>query len=184
MIEISVDNLKQVQEAFKDTPKRVNTVLARAVNRAVTNAKANMAKEASSKYVVKSRDVKLTIDTVKATAANPSGTVRSKGNRIDFVDFKLSPKNLFKGANDYKIQITRSGGWKKVPGFAAESTKWGLCVRQGIARYPWRRLMGPSVPQMIGNKEVIGVIEREAELTLNARIAAELNYELNVKSKK
>ena len=185
MISVSIEKLAEVQEALKATPERVNLVLSRAVNRSVTNAKANIAKKVTAKYAVKSSDVKLTIsDDKKATAANPTAIIKSVGKKIDYVDFSLTPKNLFKGQHDYSIKITKSGGWEKVPGFAAASNKWGLFKRKGPDRYPWSRLMGPAIPQMIGSKDVIEQIERDALAMLNKRVDAELNYELNVRGKK
>ena len=44
--------------------------------------------------------------------------------------------------------------------------------------------MGPAIPQMIGSKDVIEQIERDALAMLNKRVDAELNYELNVRGKK
>ena len=93
MISVSIEKLAEVQEALKATPERVNLVLSRAVNRSVTNAKANIAKKVTAKYAVKSSDVKLTIsDDKKATAANPTAIIKSVGKKIDYVDFSLTPK--------------------------------------------------------------------------------------------
>lgn len=183
MITVEAENLRQVQEALKDTPYRVNVILARSINRAATNARANMAKTVVKEYTVKSSDVKSTVNVVNATPYKTYATVKSKGQRIDLVDFKLTPKVLFKGQHDYSVQVHRSGGLKRVPGFAAQSNKWGLFMRTGASRFPIKRLMGPSVPQMIGNKNVIEEIENQAQSLLNERLQSELNYELNVRNK-
>jgi hypothetical protein len=185
MISIKIENLDQVKAELKDMPQKINTVLSRAVNRAVTNAKKNMSIEARKRYaVVKSGDIKASINDTKATPQHPFATIASKGKKIDLIDFKLTPKNLFKGQNGYKVQVLQSGGTKIVPGFAA-STKgnWGLFKRDGSARYPMSRLMGPAVPQMIENKEVIGAIEREAQAMLNKRITAEIAQALRMQTK-
>ncbi len=181
MISVEVENLKQVQKALKDQPQKVNLVLSRAINRAATNAKSNMSKKVREEYLVKASDIKDTINISKATSSNPSAMVKSKGQRIDLVDFKLTPKVLFKGQNNYSVQVHKSGGLKKVPGFAAASNKWGLFMRTGVAQYPIKRLMGPSVPQMIGHESVITWIEQEAGLMLNKRVEVELKQVLGAK---
>ena len=50
-------------------------------------------------------------------------------------------------------------------------------------RLPIVRLMGPSVPEMIGNKNVIEWVEKEAQSMLNKRIKEELKYILGAKAK-
>lgn len=178
MISVEIESLREVQEALRSQPKKVNLVLSRAINRAATNARSNMSKKVREEYLVKASDVKETISMSKATTSNPSATVKSKGQRIDLINFKLSPKILFKGQNNYSVQVHKSGGLKKVPGFAAASNKWGLFMRTGVRQYPIKRLMGPSVPQMIGHENVITWIEREAGTMLNQRIQHELQQVL------
>lgn len=174
MIDISINGLAEIQKALKDTPQKVNQVLARAVNRAATNARSNMSKEARKQYLVKASDIKETIKISNATAARPYAIVKSEGKRIDLVNFGLRPKVLFKGQHNYSVQVTKSGGLKPVPGFAAASNKWGLFKRTGAGRYPISRLMGPSVPQMIGRPNVIEEVERDAKSMLDKRILHEL----------
>lgn len=182
MINVELVNLKKVQLALRNQPEKINLVLSRAINRAATNAKSNMSKKVREEYVVKASDVKKTINISKATSSNPSATVKSTGNRLDLVDFKLTPKNLFKGQNNYSVQVHKSGGLKKVPGFAAASNKWGLFMRAGAKQYPIKRLMGPSVPQMIGHESVITWIEQEASSMLNQRVQHELEQVLGARS--
>lgn len=174
MIEISPVHLAEIQKAMKENPQKVNIALARSINRAATNARANMSKKVRERYIVKASDIKETVSLTKATQYKPFATVKSSGSRIDLTKFKLTPKILFKGQNNYKVQVLKTGGYKHVPGFAAESNKWGLFMRTGPKRFPIKRLMGPSVPEMVGNKSIIEWIEKEAQSMLNDRIGHEL----------
>jgi hypothetical protein len=45
---------------------------------------------------------------------------------------------------------------------------------------PIKRLMGPAVPEMIGNKSVIEWVENEAQKMLNSRVEHELQRTLGV----
>jgi len=176
MISITIENLARIEAALRDTPKKVNVVLSRVINRATTTANATMAKKVSERYAVKSGDVKKTVVITRATSSNPNAVIKSAGKRTDFVDFKITPKILFKGQHNYSVQILRAGGMKPVYGFAAASNKWGLFKRKGREREPFSRLMGPAVPQMIGQEDVISSVERETMAMIDRRIEAELNF--------
>lgn len=188
MIDITVEKLAEVQSKLKETPERVNLVLARAINRATTAFKTSVSKDVRERYNVKANVVKASFGPpIKATSRNPIATIKSTGKRINLENFDgLTPKILFPGNSDYRVKILKSGGLKKVPGFAAgqKNDKWGLFRRTGDKRMPIQRLTGPDVPEMIGNKEVMDQLEKDAQATLVKRIDAELNYELNVRGKK
>jgi len=188
MIKITVEKLLEVQKALKDQPKKINLILSRAINRAATNAKTNMSKKVREQYVIKASDIKSTINISKATSSKPYAIVKSTGKKIDLTMFKINPKdarpqNQPKGG--YKSQIKKEGGLKVVPrGFLVNARGGlGFFQRTGSSRMPIARLMGPSVPQMIGNKNVIESIEKEAQSMLNNRIDHELQRILEVKAK-
>lgn len=187
MISIEIDNLKQVQQALKDQPKKVNLVLSRAINRAATNAKSNMSKKVRENYLISAADVKATINLTKATSSKPFARVKSTGKRINFAKFKVTPRNFVKGKSGYSVQIKKEGGSKVIPGFMAgtnpnQEFRWGFYRRTGKERWPVKQLMGPAVPQMIGSKNVISWVESEAQAMLNQRIQHELEQVLGAKS--
>jgi hypothetical protein len=186
MIDIELKNLLKVQKALKDQPKKINLVLSRAINRAATNAKANMAKKVREQYVVKAADIKDTIKITKATSQKPVAEVRSVGKKINLTKFKTSPheprpKNPPKGG--YKSQVKKEGGLKAVPKGFLVNVRGTLAMMQrvGKERLPIKRLMGPSVPEMIGRKNVIEWVETEAKSMLNNRIDHELKRILEAK---
>jgi hypothetical protein len=185
MIDVTLENYNLVQKMLKGQPKKVNLVLSRAINRAATTAKAVMSKKVREVYLVPAAEVKKTIGITKATTSRPSAIVKSMGKRIGLAKFKTSPAAP-RPANPpsaYKSQVKKSGGLKVVEGGFLANVNGGVGFfrRTGSSRLPIARLMGPSVPQMIGQKSVIEWVELQAKNMLNTRIQHELEQVLGVK---
>lgn len=187
MIDITIENYEKVQQALKDTPKIVNQVLSRAVNRAAKNAEVNMSKKVREQYVIKASDVKSAITIIKATSQSPVALVRATGKKNNLTKFKISPTGALQPQpkGGYKAKVKKSGSLNVVPRGFLVNVRGSLAFMQrvGSARMPIARLMGPSVPQMIGNKDVITYVENEAKSILDKRIQHELERVLGAKPK-
>ena len=187
MIRISVEGENAVREALRGSPKKVNLVLSRAVNRTVTNVKSNISKQVRAGYVIKASDVKNSLHITKATTSKPYAIVRSAGKKIDLTKFRISPKepntkNPPRGG--YKSQVKRTEGLKAVDrGFLAY-TNGSLCFFQRISssRMPVKRLMGPSIPEMINHPKIINYVEEQAGNMLESRLAHELERVMGAKA--
>lgn len=173
-IGLSWVNMRRLEKLFEDEPKKVNLVLSRAVNRATATVKSSISTAVRKQYVISAADVKSSIDITKATANKPVAIVRSAGNKIDLTKFRVSPASLSNGQHNYSVQVKKDGGRKLVPGFAAKAPSWGLFRRTGAARFPITRLMGPSVPEMIGQPDAIAYISDKGSDMLNRRVVHEL----------
>ena len=192
--EIKVAGVEEVQARLGKFKSQTPLVLSRAINRAVTNIQKNMAKETSSRYYVKSGDVKDTIKPVKATKTSLKGAVISRGNGIALSKFKVSPNTPVKsrGASRsprvYKAGVKKSGGLKPLDGnpkaFVAimknskksegASDHTGVWTRKSGKRFPIKQLYGPSIPQIVKNEDIMSKINKEASETLQKRIDAEV----------
>jgi hypothetical protein len=188
MISISVEGENAVKEALRGSPKKVNLVLSRAVNRTVTNVKSNISKQVRAEYVIKASDVKNSLHITKATTSKPYAIVRSAGKKIDLTKFRISPKepnpkNPPRGG--YKVQVKKSEGLKVVDrGFLAYAKgSLGLFQRIGSSREPIKRLMGPSIPEMINRPKIINYIEEQAGTMLEKRLGHEMERVLGAKAK-
>lgn len=186
MISVSAENLKAIQKALSGTPKKVNQVLSRAVNRAVTNVKSNISKKVREQYVVKASDVKDSLHITKATVGYPVAVVKSTGKKLNLTKFRISPiepRPTSPPKNGYRVEVKKSEGLKTVPrGFLAYTkNSLGFFQRTGSSRMPIKRLMGPSIPEMIGHEDTIEYIESEARSMLNKRIEHELERVLGAK---
>lgn len=186
MISVTLENLQKVELALIGQPDKVNQVLARAVNRAVTNVKSNISKKVKDEYEIKSADVKNSLKITKASFRSPVAVVRSTGHKIDLAKFKLNPKKPDPGKKPrpvYQVKVKKTEGYKTVPrGFLAYAKgSVGFFQRDGSARFPITRLMGPSIPEMIGRQDTVAYIEDEAQKMLQARLEHELQRVLGAR---
>lgn len=185
-ITVTADNLREAQRALRSTPKDVNTVLSRAVNEAVRHAKVGMSKTVRGRYKVPASDVKSSAKSKSATKDNPVSVITVSGLRLGFVGaggskrFPRSPAepNPARPPKAYKIQIMTEGGLKPVPqGFLSYAKgTLGFFKRTGKGRYPVVRLTAPAIPEMVGNRNVYEIIEKDAAAYLNERFRHQLQY--------
>lgn len=187
---IEVTGIEDVEKRLGKMKSKAPSVVSRAINRAVTNAKKNMAKETSGKYYISSGDVRNTIKTTKASTSSLKAAVISSGTGIALSKFKVNPGTIVKQKGRkisarmpkvYRAGVERAGGVKPLDGdpkaFIAimKSGHKGVFEREGDESLPIKQLYGPSVPQMIKNEEIMKKINDEANETLQKRIEAEIN---------
>lgn len=184
MIEITIEHMERLEEALADIPEKIPRVAARAINRAAETVKTEMTREARKRYYVKYEDVQDTIKIYKANEIDLAATIVSKGKRRELISFRVRP-NVPMHKNPPKVlrvAVKKEGGLKDYPlGFVARGTSTGklhVLRRVSKKRYPIHIKYGPSVPQMIGNEEVIKVVEEKAQETLEKRIDHEINRAL------
>ena len=183
---IEVTGIEDVEKRLGNLKSKAPLVVARAINRATTNVKKNMAKETSGKYFVSSGDVKKTITVTKATKSSLKAAVISNGTGIALSKFKVSPGTpvRYRGKNRspkvYKAGVEKAGGVKPLDGdpksFIAimKSGHKGVFTRTSGRSLPIKQLYGPSVPQMIKNEKIMKAINDDANETLQKRIDAEI----------
>lgn len=187
LYELKVSGIEDVEKRLGSLRSKAPTVVSRAINRAVTNANKNMAKETSAEYYISSGDVKKTLTQVKASKANLSGAVISSGTGIALSKFKVNPGTVvrYRGKSrspkTYRAGVKKDGGVKPLDGdpkaFIAimKSGHKGVFEREGDESLPIKQLYGPSVPQMVKNEDIMKKINKEANETLQKRIDAEIN---------
>lgn len=187
---VEVTGIEDVERSLGNLKAKAPTVVARAINRAVTNAKKNMAKETSNKYFISSGDVKDTIRTTRASKSRLQAAAISSGAGIALSKFKVNPGTVVKQKDKkvrsrspkvYKAGVEKAGGVKPLDGnpkaFIAvmrKSGHKGVFERESGDSLPIKQLYGPSVPQMIKNEEIMKKINDEANKTLQKRIDAEI----------
>ena len=185
--EIKVTGVEEIEKKLGNLKSKAPTVVCRAINRAAQKARTETKREVANKYFISQGDVLKTIRLTKASTANLSAQLTSKGGPIALSKFKVSPK---RGVNRtkrgyspsvYKAGVEKSGGMKPLSGspkaFIAgfSSGHSGVMTRISARRLPLKQLYGPAVPSMIKNDEVIERIQKEATETLEKRIDAEIN---------
>lgn len=177
-ITIGIDDqaLREIEKKLGEMAHRAPGAMSAALNRTVTNISSNIRKEVREKYHIKAGDIKDTIVTKKASKSSLSASVTSKGQVIPLDKFKINPKTVNpKRRKQLKISV-KKGGAKEVTGaFIADLHGLKVFQRSSERRLPIKKLFGPSVPQMIGNDEIVKKIEEEALETFDKRVQHEIN---------
>lgn len=180
MILIDVFSVARIQARMGEYHKKAPAVIARALNRAVENARTNVVKKTREDYNVKASDVRGTIRVEKATPGNLKVIVRSRDTRRELINFKVSPGKPKPKKPPAVLRVAvKKGGFKDLPGaFVAAGTSSGkmhVLKRAGGTRYPIHIKYGPSIPEMIGQPKIRIYVETEAKATFERRLDHEIN---------
>ncbi len=176
MIEINDKEFERVKTVLASVPKGAARAVSSAVNRAASAARAEAVKQVRAQYIVKAQDVRSPISIEKASPSGLMATLRASGRVIPLSKFRISPKNPPQ-SRLLRAQVKRgsAGGLLRHAFVARMSTGHiGAYMRKTSRRLPIRELFGPSVPHMIGNKEVMGKIEERATEVLDDRLEHEI----------
>lgn len=182
-VEIKTPDIRAVESALGKYSKSAPKVITRVVNRTLANIKKNLSTHARARYIVKNKDIKETLQEKKASKTTLNGFIKSTGIRLKLIKFKVRPSKPKpkKPPKAYKASVLKSHMPSPVKGgFVAQmkSGHIGLFKRNDKGRLPITEKVGPSVPQMIGNKIVWKKIEKEANKTIEKRLSAEIKQML------
>jgi hypothetical protein len=175
-IDFDKDQLDRVQGMLSHIPGATAKAMYRALNRATQNARSNIVKQARNSYSVQAKEVRSTLKIKRANKNNLMAQVNSTGSVIPLIAFKVNPKTV-SGRRTAPIRVgVRKGTASPLANafIARINGKVGVAERVGTARFPIRRLFGPSAPQMVGNEEVLGKVSDEAVEMLNRRLDHEI----------
>lgn len=198
-VKIVVDDqsLKDVEQRLGQFPDKAPNAIANALNRSVSNISSNIVKETRKNYHIKATDVKSTLKTFKASRSKLSVEVKSQGKVLGLNKFKVSPMTVNpRRKNQLKIAVEKTGmkqihgafianlngikvfkgsGKKVIPTKGRYVGRQNSRTKGPLMREEINRLFGPSVPQMIGNEDVVENINHQAWITYEKR----LNHEIN-----
>lgn len=177
MITIDANTISEVEQQLGQFKSKAPTVIARALNRAAANAKTNAGKKVRETYIVKTSDIKNSINISKATKSSLGAKVVSRGERLGLHKFKVSPKapRPKNPPNALKAAVKKGSGKQILHAFVADINGAKVFERTSSARLPIRMLYGPAIPQMLGNVSVKNYIETEASNVFNQRLEHEVN---------
>lgn len=176
MITIDESTIKEVEARLGDYKKKAPSALSRALNRAASNAKTNASKKAREQYTIKAKDINQTINITKASSGSLRAVVKSKGERIPLIKFKVSPANP-RPKNPpkvLKVQVKKDGLKALVGAFVANVNGNKVFKRTTSKRLPIQQLYGPAVPQMLGASTIEEYVESEATKMFNQRLDHEV----------
>jgi IS30 family transposase len=183
--------LDKAANRIKNFGKVAPKAMAAALNRTISTVKADMKREATAEYEIKSADVAKTLRVKRASAKRLYASAISEGRPVALIHFKVKPKKPpTKRATGYvQVKVKKSGGYTALKGERAgfvQNMNGGINVyqRETKKHLPVKRLYSLSIPQMISNKEVIARINKKAHETLEKRLEHEVNYRLEKLAKK
>lgn len=176
MITIDSDKIAEVEKELGQYKSKAPVALSRALNRAASNAKTNASKKARETYAVKSKDIKETINITKANKNSLGALVKSKGERIPLIKFKVSPPNPRpnKPPKVLRVEVKKTGLKNIVGAFVSNINGNKVFKRTSKSRLPIEQLFGPAVPQMLGTSSIREYIETEATKMFDQRLDHEI----------
>ena len=190
MLQVSIDsNIDEIEKKLSEITDRSRLVMMRAMNRTARNIATTTKREVASRYFVKQKQVADTLKISKASKSNLEVAVVSKGEKLELEKFKVSPREPVKIISReertpkvYKAAVKKAGGLKplygeRVSGKQSKPKKGtqGIFFRSRGKAYPIKQVMGPAIPQIIDNKEIMENIMKKANETLEKRIEHELS---------
>ena len=167
--------IERAKKLLSEVPGGVETAMMRSINRAAQAGKTQAVKEVRARYTVKAGDVRQTLTTSKATHAKLEAEIVSRGPMLGLAAYKHSPKTDSTGANRKRVRVSvkREGGMKPL----GQAFVWQGKIMQ---RLPIEKKLGPSIPSIIGNPEVVEAIEERTDEMIVKRLDHEVNRILKV----
>lgn len=175
-----------LKQKLQKIPKDAPLILSRALRRGLQTAGSEAKKAIRDEYPLKAKEISSTLKFKKPSKANLTAQMISSGNKLGVEHFKISPAVSTRKSRLLKITISKKKGPITLSaGFAKEVKKYvdatslspniRVFVREGSERYPVKRIYGPSVPELVGSKNVMNRIDAEASSMVLKRIDHEIN---------
>lgn len=176
MITIDAIKFQEVEKELGEYKSKAPVALSRALNRAASNAKTNASKKAREQYNIKAKDINSTINITKANKGSLRAVIKSTGERIPLIKFKVNPSTPRpkKPPKVLKVEVKRGGLKELIGGFVADINGNKVFKRTSNARLPIQQLFGPAVPQMLGTSSIKEYIENEATKVFDQRLDHEV----------
>lgn len=199
-VSVNVVGLKEIQKQLGDMKDKAPAVLYNVIKRVASNVRKNTSIATRKKYQIKGKDIKETISSKKGTKDNPQCVISSKGNPIPIYKFRVTPKDVIKlkgvklkDRPKYKGKVKKKTQLKVIYSSFVQKMKSGHIglFRRKILSKEMRSITkkdihrkisevyGPSAPQLLGNKDTMAFIQKEADKTYEKRIEHEINRVLN-----
>lgn len=184
MIVFTVDDNGMIQTIAKQLGEyadKAPTVLKQALNATAKDARKMLAEQAKDIYVIQKSKFNKAMTIKNASAKKLEALIVSTGAPLELIDFKANPKkpsvgNARPGVVTAKVLVQSGMKRLEMGGLKAFVARFrsghvSIVQRRGPARLPVKKLLSPSVPQMIGNeKKVYKEVEPKIAGILDANI--------------
>src|SRR5690554_1402652 len=183
-VRVDATEVRKVELLLGKQFKQAPTVIMRALNRAASSSKTAASKEVRQEYHVKAKDVNKTIKIYRASRKKLGALVISKDSKLPLDRFKFSPRTRPKRPpkGGIKVAVKKDGLKNLMHAFLVDAPGGAMIFeRVGKPRLPIKRIMGPSVPQMLGTERVRTKFFEKARETYDKRLDHEIRRLLEVK---
>ncbi len=176
IVRLNANQIERAELLLRNIRGGAGKAMARAINRSVQSARASMVRSAREEYTAKARAIRNTISIKKASNSNPEAVIKSEGSPLPLREFSVSPRTE-NGKRRSPIRVSVKKGQKSSFERAFVVRTGGsvnVFSRIGSNRLPIEKLYGPSVPQMIGNENVITRVSDDATKMMEKRLDHEI----------
>ena len=160
--------------------KKITAISRRALKRAVQSMRKIAVSEVVKNYYISGSEVRGTINVIQQV----NGLLfQVRGSRTALEKFRFTPGRRGKNHIMLKAAVRKGNRVKGIPGaFAGNGKLHGIWQRVNDApRYPIKKALGPSVPQMLeNNPDIIGQMRDAAFDTFEKVMAHEVKRALGV----
>jgi hypothetical protein len=184
-VRVGEDQLRTVRESLRHIPGAADKAIMRAINKAIEGARTDAIKAITQQYYIKAADVRKTIHLIRAKPGNLEGQVVSSGGPFPMIKFNVKPKKPENqrgkrvSARAKVIAGIKFGVIESYPeAFIATvgAGHVGVFERKGDARLPINQKYRLSVPQMLGNKDILEYIDKRAQDRLDKELLHQTKY--------
>jgi hypothetical protein len=175
---VSIDTIELRKTELRLGPlyKKAPIAMMRALNRAADGVRTRAVSEVINNYYLKSKEVRGTIKIYRATRSRLGALVVSKDGSLPLDHFKFSPTKP-KPKNPPKvIRVAVKKGEMKdlLDAFVTDINGIKIFEREGTLRLPITRVMGPSIPTLIGGRKISELVQKESYKNYSNRLDHEI----------
>lgn len=193
MIQIELSGIERIEEALNGMENKTPSVLKSALNATAKEARKELANKAKKTYAVKISGFNKTMKIKNATVGKMEAVIKARGEAMELGQFRASPFKVTNGADrpeSMKGKVMTAHQMKAlvksdVKAFVVKFKSGHVAV---VERVPGKKmksnpkkeflkkLLSPSIPQMVGNeKEVYGEIRPKIDQLLQENISRQID---------
>lgn len=181
MIEISLNtnDLHKARQALQALGRQASPLVARALTRSARGVATDASRLVRGVYNVRAAQVRKSFRVASASRDRLAASASSTGRNVSLIHFGARPGKPGGRRPRRGVSVSVMSGRKIIPGsFVARMPNGGVGVfrrKEGAGRLPIRKLVGPSVPQMLDHEDVQPGLESGAHERFNKTLDHELD---------
>lgn len=172
--------IERASKLLSEVPGGIEKALVGAVNHSAQKGKTQAVKEVRARYTAKAGDIRKTMKVNRASRSNIEAEIVSRGPVLGLSHYKYAPNQDTTGSNRQQIRVSikREGGLKPL----GNSFVWGglIMERLGATSHPVGKMLGPSIPSIMKNQEIVDAVLEASEENVAQRLDHEVNRILKI----